>query len=120
MSFFFWHTLYLRNDSIHEHNTRGCHQLTVLDPGAKTFSNISARIWNVLTNILNCDVSMSIFKCNLKTILILHNELSQLVINSCHCMNISDRYISLNILFSHSSLVIRYILFHSVFFVYSP
>ena len=31
--------LYLRNDSIHEHNTRGCHQLRVLT-GAKTFSNI--------------------------------------------------------------------------------
>ena len=30
--------LYLRNDSIHEHNTRGCHQLRVLH-GAKTFSN---------------------------------------------------------------------------------
>ena len=29
--------LYLRNDSIHEHNTRGCHELRVL-PGAKTFS----------------------------------------------------------------------------------
>ena len=65
--------LYLRNDSIHEHNTRGCHQLRVLH-GAKTFSNISARIWNVLTNKFNCDVSMSIFKCKLKLFL-LHNEL---------------------------------------------
>ena len=65
--------LYLRNDSIHEHNTRGCHQLRVL-PGAKTFSNISARIWNVLTNKFKCDVLMSIFKYNLK-LLLLHNEL---------------------------------------------
>ena len=67
--------LYLRNDSIHKHNTRGCHELSVL-PGAKTFSNIlvSARIWNVLSNTINCDVSMSIFKCNLKLFL-LHNEL---------------------------------------------
>ena len=81
--------LYLRNDSIHEHNTRGCHEhstrgchehntrgcheLRVL-PGAKTFSNISARIWNVLSYKINCDVSMSIFKCNLKLFL-LHNEL---------------------------------------------
>ena len=65
--------LYLRNDSIHEHNTRGCHELRVL-PGAKSFSNISARIWNVLSNKINCDVSMSIFKCNLKLFL-LHNEL---------------------------------------------
>ena len=36
-----------------------CHQLRIL-PGAKTFSNISARIWNVLTNTIDCDVSMSI------------------------------------------------------------
>ena len=33
--------LYLRNDSIHEHNTRGCHELRVL-PSAKSFSNIRA------------------------------------------------------------------------------
>ena len=65
--------LYLCNDSIHEHNTRGCHELRV-PPGAKTFSNISARIWNVLSNKINCDVSMSIFKCNLKLFL-LNNEL---------------------------------------------
>ena len=65
--------LYLRNDCIYEHNTRGCHQLRVL-PGAKTFNNGSARIWNVLTNKFNCDVSMPIFKCKLKLFL-LHNEL---------------------------------------------
>ena len=63
--------LYLRNNSIHEHNTRDCHQLRVLH-GAKTFSNISARIWNVLINKFNCDVSMSIFICKLK-LLLLHN-----------------------------------------------
>ena len=40
----------------------------------KKISNISARIWNVLGNKINCDVSMSIFKCNLKHFL-LHNEL---------------------------------------------
>ena len=61
--------LYLRN----EHNTRGCHELRVL-PGAKTFSSISARIWNVLSNKINFDVSMSIFKCSLKLFL-LNNEL---------------------------------------------
>ena len=53
--------LYLRNDSIHQHNTRGCHQLRVL-PGAKTFRNKSARTWNVLINTFNSNVSMSIFK----------------------------------------------------------
>ena len=65
--------LYLRNDSFHEHNTQGCYQLRVLH-GAKTFSNISARIWNVVTNKFNCDVSMLIFKCKLQLFL-LHNEL---------------------------------------------
>ena len=64
--------LYLRNDCSHEHNTRRCHQLRVLHD-AETFSNISARIWNVLTKF-NCDVSMSIFKCKLKLFL-LHNAL---------------------------------------------
>ena len=64
--------LYFRNDSIHEHNTRGCHELRVLH-GAKTFSNISARIWNVITNKFNCDVSMSIFKCKLKLFLLHKN-----------------------------------------------
>ena len=66
--------LFVRNDNIHEHNTRGCHQPRVLR-GAKTFSNIIARIWNVLTNKINCDISMSIFKCNLK-LLLFHNELN--------------------------------------------
>ena len=67
--------LYLRNDSIHEHNTRGCHELRVL-PGAKSFTNIhvSVRVWNVLSNTINCDVSMSVVLCNLKLFL-LHNEL---------------------------------------------
>ena len=65
--------LYLRNDSIHEHNTRGCHKLRVL-PDAKTLSNKSAQIRNVLSNKINCDVSMSIFKYNRKLFL-LHNEL---------------------------------------------
>ena len=64
---------YLRNDSIHEQNTRGCIELRVLS-GAKTFANISARVWKVLSNKINCDVSMSVFKCNLKLFL-LHNEL---------------------------------------------
>ena len=61
--------LYLRNGNIHEHNTRSCHQLRLLH-GAKTFSNISEQTWNVLSNKINCDISMSIFKCNLKSILV--------------------------------------------------
>ena len=34
--------LYICNDDIHEHNTRGCHELRVVS-GAKTFGNIGAR-----------------------------------------------------------------------------
>ena len=49
--------LYLRNDSIHEHITRGCHQLRVL-PGAKTFSNISAR--SGMFSLINLTV---MFRC---------------------------------------------------------
>ena len=65
--------LYLKNDSIHEHNTRGCQLLRVpLD--SKTFSSLSARIWNALSLKLNCNVSISLFNRNLKLFL-LHNEL---------------------------------------------
>ena len=55
--------LYLRNDSIHEHNTRGC-QLLRVPLGSKTFTNLSARIWNVFTQKLNCNVSISLFRRN--------------------------------------------------------
>ena len=50
--------LYLRNYSIHEHNTRGS-QLLRVPLGSKTFSSLSARIWNVLSLKLNCNVSIS-------------------------------------------------------------
>ena len=55
--------LYLHNDSIHEHNTRGCYELRVL-PGAKTFSNIIARIWNVLSNKIKL-----IFRCRYSNVI---------------------------------------------------
>ena len=41
---------------------------------SKTFSSLSARIWNALSLKLNCNVSISLFKRNLKLFL-LHNEL---------------------------------------------
>ena len=40
--------LHLRNDSIHEHNTRGS-QLLRVPLGSKTFSSFSAWIWNALS-----------------------------------------------------------------------
>ena len=65
--------LYLRNDGIHEHKTRGS-QLLRVPLGSKTFSCLSARIWKSLSVKLNCNVSISLFKRNLKLFL-LHNEL---------------------------------------------
>ena len=65
--------LYLRNDSIHEHNTRGS-QLLRVPLRSKTFSSLSGKIWNTLSLQLNCNVFISLFKRNLKLIL-LHNGL---------------------------------------------
>ena len=65
--------LYLRSDSIHEHNTHGC-QLPKVRLGSKIFSSLSARIWNALSHKLNCNVSILLFKRNLK-LFRLHNEL---------------------------------------------
>ena len=42
--------------------------------GSKRFTNLSSRIWNALSQKLNCNVSISLFKRNLKLFL-LHNEL---------------------------------------------
>ena len=43
--------LYERTDSVHDHNTRGCQRLKV-PTATKTFSNMSARVWNALSNKL--------------------------------------------------------------------
>ena len=57
--------LYLRNDSIHEHNTRGCQLLRVPLDSKPSVACMSARIWNALSLKLNCNVSISLFKRNL-------------------------------------------------------
>ena len=44
--------LYAKNDSIHNHNTR-CGNLLRVPHGSKSFTNVSARIWNVLNNIID-------------------------------------------------------------------
>ena len=49
--------LYMRNDNIHEHYTRGC-ELFRVPPGSKPFSTFSARIWNALSHKVNCNVSI--------------------------------------------------------------
>ena len=53
--------LYAKNDSIHNHNTR-CSNLLRVPHGSKSFTNVSARIWNVLNNIIDFDVPISLLK----------------------------------------------------------
>ena len=66
--------LYAKNDSIHDHNTR-CSNLLRVPIGSKSFTSVSARIWNVLNNIIVFDVPISKFKSLLKQYL-LYNSLT--------------------------------------------
>ena len=43
-------------------------------PGTKTFSNMSERVWNALSNKIDSNTSRAVFKDKLKLFL-LHNEL---------------------------------------------
>ena len=61
--------LYAKNDSIHDHNTR-CSNLLRVPIGSKSFTSVSARIWNVLNNIIVFDVPISKFKSLLKQYLL--------------------------------------------------
>ena len=61
--------LYAKNDSIHNHNTR-CSNLLRVPHDSKSFTNVSARIWNVLNNIIDFDVPISKFKSILKQYLL--------------------------------------------------
>ena len=65
--------LYERTGSVHDHNTRGC-QLLRVSTGTKTFSNMSARVWNALSNKIDSNMSTAVFKDTLKLFL-LHNDL---------------------------------------------
>ena len=53
----YYHTIYERTDSVHVHNTRGC-QLLRVPTGTKTFSNMSARVWNALSNKIDSNTSV--------------------------------------------------------------
>ena len=64
--------LYIKNKDIHSHNTRSSNLLRV-PKGTMNLKNISARLWNVLVLNIDVDVSITIFKRNLKTYLI-HNS----------------------------------------------
>ena len=58
-----------KNDSNHNHNNR-CSNLLRVPHGSKSFTNESARIWNVLNNIIDFDVPISKFKSLLKQYLL--------------------------------------------------
>ena len=51
--------------SIHNHTTR-CSNLLRVPHGSKSFTNVSARIWNVVSNMIDFDVPISKFKSVLK------------------------------------------------------
>ena len=70
--------LYVTNNQIHNHFTRQ-HQLFYTSKGrtnvdAKSFSNISPRIWNALQTKIYVKVSISTFK-NITKIFFLENKL---------------------------------------------
>ena len=64
--------LYVQNRDIHSYYTRSSNLLRV-PRGTLSFANISARLWNVLVLSIDVNVSITIFKRNLKTYL-LHNS----------------------------------------------
>ena len=60
--------LYLRNNGIHNYETRNCSKLSIA-AGTETFSHVSAQIWNALTSKINVNTSISKFKILLKSLL---------------------------------------------------
>ena len=66
-------TLYRRNHDVHSYNTRNNNHLRIA-AGSRSFSNVSARVWNSLISNINIDVSLTIFKRNIK-IYLLYNSL---------------------------------------------
>ena len=57
--------LYVKNKDIHSHNTRNNHLLRI-HRDTINFTNLSARVWNVLTRNINVYVLYHVFKLKLK------------------------------------------------------
>ena len=57
--------LYVKNKDIHSHNTRS-NILLRIHRGTVNFTNLSARVWNLLTIHLNVYVPYHVFKLKLK------------------------------------------------------
>ena len=66
--------LYVKNSTVHQHNTRNCDTVRV-SKGTKTFIRISALVWNTLMRNIVCNGSISYFKITLK-LYFLHNNLT--------------------------------------------
>ena len=61
--------LYVKHKDIHSHNTRNNYLLRI-HRGTVNFTNLSARVWNVLTRNPNVYVPYHIFKLKLKLYLV--------------------------------------------------
>ena len=61
--------VYVKNKDIHSHNTTNNNQLRI-HRGTVNFTNLSARVWNVLTRNINVYVPYHVFKLKLKLYLI--------------------------------------------------
>ena len=61
--------LYKKNKDVHSHYTRGSNLLRI-PKGTLNFTNVSARVWNILMLNINIHVSLPIFKRNVKTYLL--------------------------------------------------
>ena len=67
--------LYIKKNKIHHNPTRNCDKYYI-QKSTDSFSNVSARIWNVITT--NIDVNISFMQCKIVFKLYLHeNELKR-------------------------------------------
>ena len=65
--------LYKKNKDVHTYYTRGSNLLRI-PRGTLNFTNVSARVWNVIMLKINVHVPFHMFKRNVKTYL-LHNSI---------------------------------------------
>ena len=65
--------LYISKNKIHKHNTRHSIKLYI-SKGSDKFSTSSARVWNLLSSLIDVNVSLNQFKLNSK-LYFLHNSL---------------------------------------------
>ena len=57
--------LYIKKNKIHHYPTRNCDKYHI-QTSANSFSNVSARIWNVITTNIDVNISFMQFKIVLK------------------------------------------------------